>query len=219
MKTHDQLLEHMFMEGYLLDGGNKRVREYMDYQFCNGNTPRNVFHHDGHVHLATRRLKTDNILGQESFVLTMLPSRVSCHFDLYLVLIQPFIITLCHVLSPVFTQHDTAEVSTFLWIRNGRWATYQMLLSYVTQFFKQTCGIENLGCHGYRHMVVEIVRLFLGSEYEVDLENEEDMLADQCGHKKSTSIRHYANELDRINKVTSKNVGRSRMMSKAWFQV
>jgi hypothetical protein len=79
-----------------------------------------------------------------------------------------------------------------------------------------------LGPRDYRQIIVELARAYLGSEYELDLEDdeeEEDALAAQAGHRPTIRRKHYANEVGMLPSLTTDLFRRYGHVSEWWWRL
>jgi hypothetical protein len=79
-----------------------------------------------------------------------------------------------------------------------------------------------LGLRNYRQIIVEVARVYLGSEYEVhqdDIQDEEDALAEQAGHTIATRQAHYAPELGLLPALSSDLLLRYSRISEWWWRL
>jgi len=82
----------------------------------------------------------------------------------------------------------------YLWTRNGSALTPELMYTSIAdctaRYFDSPIGAQE-----YRQICVELGRVFIGSEYELRLE-ELDALASQAGHTINMAHFHYASEKD-----------------------
>ena len=91
------------------------------------------------------------------------------------------------------------------------------MYKHIEDYLKTYCGVD-ARIQVYRQLCVKIGRVFLGSEFELELD-ELDVLALQMGHTAKTARFHYANEVCHLPAMSSDLLLRYGRASEAWWKV
>jgi hypothetical protein len=189
-----------------------RISEFVEHKIRNSTRPRTSFY-DDHTHsiwLVTRRLKT----RQEAFIPLKCPPVVSKLLIKYLLLVRP---VETHIAYHVRGKEARTLYREYLWVQNCELLTRTTMYSLVPDFFHETLKTR-IGIHDYRQIAVEISRIFLGSEMEVEQE-ELDILAAQRGHTEDTARFKYASEAGHLPRLSSDLLLRFGRVSEKWWHV
>ena len=88
------------------------------------------------------------------------------------------------------------------------------MYNFFKTFIDTYCGVP-IGIHNYQQIVVEIGRVFLGSEFEID-EEEKDVLAEQASHSAHMAQLKYAAEVGHLPSMSSNLLFRYGHVSESW---
>ena len=91
------------------------------------------------------------------------------------------------------------------------------MYDFFRNFMMSYCGVQ-IGIHDYWQIAVEIGRVFLGSEFEVD-EEEKDVLAEQAGHSAHMAQLKYAAEVGHLPSMSSNLLLCYGHISELWWAV
>ncbi|PPR05282.1 hypothetical protein CVT26_011477 [Gymnopilus dilepis] len=214
MHLADDLMDRLLFLTYNTAGQTPRIRELLDYKYANGTRPREMFMDDGDLWFATRRLKTETQTGVESFQPMKLHPALTAYFKLYLALVRPVLIELGLFLKGETTRQIYSE---YLWVRGGERFKDRDAYDLIQRSFNEYCG-ASIGVQDYRQISIEIGRIFLGSEAEIE-DEELDALAAQAGHSLFMARWKYAPEVGRLPNMTSDVVLRFARASEKWWEV
>jgi len=194
--------------------------KFVSYRYANGLRGRNMFITGGSVWFATRRTKTENLTGREAFFPAKCYALLSKLLQLYLLLIRPLEMELSYY---VHGKESYLDYSEFLWMKNGKCLTPSMFYQAITDFLENSCGVQRTlhskpGIRAYRQFVVELGRVFLGCELDIEEEEEDDALALQMGHNLHRA-RTYAVEVGSLPNMSSDLLGRYEVVSERWWAV
>lgn len=215
MQRCNQFIWRLGFLGLATNGQPARISEFVEHKICNSHRPRTIFHHDKHIWMVIRRGKTENLVQRADF------RPVKCHpsftslYKQYILLLRP----LEAIFASVLWGPDSAQqYKQFLFMDLEKPITSDRYLKFFPQMTKQIFG-QHIGALDYRHLTVEISRIYLGRDFLVDLEDEDDILATQRGHKASTARWKYAPEENHLPSMTSDTLLRFGEASEAWWQL
>lgn len=210
----DVIVEKLALFAFLTAGQPPRVTEFIDDKYTNSTRPRNMFHDHDAIWLVTRRVKTENITQQETFIPIKCHPQLTKLFERYLLIVRPVEAELVHIIKGEAAYHTYKE---FLWTKSGDRMTSTDMYRSIKDFMSDYCDVD-IGAHDYRQIVVEIGRVFLGSEDEVNRETV-DVLAGQSGHTALMAQRKYALEVGHIPAMSSDLLLRYGHISESWWKV
>lgn len=215
MHLADSLTERLLFLTCNTIGQSPRIKELLDYTFVNGIRPREMFLDDSSViWLATRRLKTETQTGVEQFLPLKCHPELTDFFKKTLMLVRPVQVELGFVLQGATTRQIYSE---YLWVHSGGRLKDRNAYNLIRDFFSKYCGV-GLGVHDYRQVSIEIGRVFLGSEAEID-DEELDTTAAQAGHSLNMARWKYAPEIGKLPNTSSDVMLRFARASEKWWEI
>lgn len=195
-------------------GQLSRITEFVDHQLTNSIRGRGLFRDGKDIWIVTRRTKTEGVTGKESFIPIKCHPRLTRALEKYLLIIRPLEKELAYLLNG---KEAYQIYSRNLWIQGCKITTEDDMYGHIQDYLKTYCGVD-AGIQVYRQLCVEIGRVFLGSEFELELD-ELDVLALQMGHTAKTARVHYANEVCHLPAMSSDLLLRFGRASEAWWKV
>jgi Superfamily II DNA helicase len=202
---------------HCLPGQPSRISEFVEHKIRNSTRPRTFFRLHGSDWLVTRRVKYENLIRLDVFIPSKLPPELQALLDFYLLVVRPLEIDLARQLWGM----DVAVLyHEYLWLQ------YEKRMS--ENQFSRCFGLvsqELFRCdltpRPYRQIVVEIARIYLGSEYEIYLEDQEedDALAEQAGHSIRQRRGTYAQEIGLLPEISSDLLLRFGHVSEWWWRL
>lgn len=199
---------------HALPGQPSRGSEFVECKIRNSTRPRNLFRNHGSLWFVTRRVKYESLIRKEVFIPIKIPPELQELLEIYLLGIRPVEIDLARQLYGT-------EVATlyheYLYVQHGQKideSRFSQTLHMISRDYFG-CGMR---IRAYRHIVVAIARTYLGSEYEID-EDEDDALAEQSGHSGSTRRLHYAPEHGKLPALSSDIILRFGTVSEWWWRL
>ena len=181
---------------FFVNGQNTRIAEFVEHKLTNSTRPRTMFY-DDHSHsiwLVTRRLKTK----QEAFVPLKCPPAVTKLMAKYCLLVRP---VESHFAFHLRGSQARTLYLEYLWVQDCELLKKTTMYNMVPDFLEEEVN-ERIGIHDYRQIAVEISRVFLGSEMELEYE-ELDVLAAQRGHSTEMARFKYASEVGHLPRLSS----------------
>ena len=210
----DMINEKLALLSFFTAGQTPRVSEFVQHKFANSTQPRTVFRDHQSIWLATRRVKSENIIEKETFIPMKCHPELTKLLERYLLIVRPVEAELVKVVRSVKDYHTFTE---FMWTKECKpispEAMRKAILGFTTEYFDSPIGTQE-----YRQICVEIGRVFLGSEFEIRKEDM-DALASQAGHSIDMTRLRYAPEVGKIPSMSSDLLGRFSRVSEAWWQV
>jgi hypothetical protein len=215
MRKAGELNQLMANLHHMVPGQPSRIAELCDFRLRNGLRGRNIFYNHGDIWLITRRVKSETLVHHEDFVPVKLPPEL-CHlYTIYFLFIRPVEIDFARRLWGM----DVATVyHEYLYVMDGR-----RLLE--DRFYIQFKGFTELnfkcrlGVRGYRQSIVVVARAYLGTEYELEVEEEDDALIKQRGHGSMADRRCYGNQSRYLSTLSSDLMFRFGHMSEWWWRL
>jgi hypothetical protein len=116
----------------------------------------------------------------------------------YLLVIRPLEVEFARIL---WGKKVSVLYQEYLWVQMGHQVTEHHFGIALETMTKTYCGV-GLSPRPYRHIIIGIARVYLGSEYEID-EDEDDMLARQACHGPQMRIKTYAPEFGHLPCMSS----------------
>ena len=199
---------------FLTAGQTPRVTEFMDHKYTNSTRPRTIFRDEDGLWLTTRRTKTEQSSRKETFLPIKCHPLLTKYFEHYLLLVRPVESDLVHFLHGDDAYHVYKE---YMWTRAGKQMKATDMYDFFKTFMDTYCGVP-IGIHDYRQIAVEIGRVFLGSEFEID-EEEKDVLAEQAGHSAHMAQLKYAAEVGHLPSMSSDLLLCYGHVSESWWAV
>lgn len=208
----NQLLANLH---HTVPGQPSRVAELCDFRLRNGLRGRNIFYNHGDIWLITRRVKSETLVQHEEFIPVKLPPELCTLYKIYLVIIRPVEIDFARRLWG----DDAATLyHEYLYVMNGDRLFedhfYIQFKRWTGSYFK--CAI---GVRGYRQAVIVVARAYLGTEYELQLEEEDDALIKQRGHGSLADRRCYGVQSAYLTTLSSDLMFRFGHMSEWWWRL
>ena len=200
---------------HTVPGQPSRIAELCDFRLRNGLRGRNVFYNHGDIWLINRRVKSETLVQHEEFIPVKLPPELCELYKIYLVVIRPVEIDFARRLwgNKVATlYHEYLYVIDGARLLEERF--YVQFKHWTECYFK--CA---LGVRGYRQSVVVIARAYLGTEYELELEEEDDALIKQRGHGSLADRRCYGVQSAYLTTLSSDLMFRFGHMSEWWWRL
>jgi hypothetical protein len=215
----DSICEKLFLLVFFTVSQAPRISEIGDYKHTNSTRGRNMFNHDGAVWFLNRRVKYETLLRRESSIASKACQQVTALLQRFFLLVRPLEKELVHhmPLEPVEQRKAYQLYSEYMWVQSGEKMTAKDLRKSISSFLHTECGVE-IGPRSYRQICVEIGRVFLGSEVEMEAE-ELDLLAVQMGHSLQMARSHYASEVGRRPGMSSDLLLRYGRISEMWWEV
>ncbi|KAF8054082.1 hypothetical protein FPV67DRAFT_1442194, partial [Lyophyllum atratum] len=216
MKKAAEINRLLSVLAYLTAGQTPRMAEYVDHKIANSHRPRTVFLDLAVVWLVLRRTKWENLVRHDTFIPIKCHDLLSNFFARYLLFVRPVEIDFAHIIWP--DPEIRIMYEEFLWVEMGRRVTAEDFSKSLRNFLVASCGGVDAGGRDYRQLAVAIARTYLGSEFEID-EEEEDILSAQRGQDLFITRKHYAPELNHLPSLTSELLLRFARMSMMWHEV
>jgi hypothetical protein len=210
----DSVNEKLALLSFFTAGQTPRVSEFVQHKFANSTRPRTVLRDYQSIWLATRRVKSENIMEKETFIPMKCHPELTKLLERYLLIVRPVEAELVKVVRD--TEHYL-NFTEFLWTKDCKpispEAMRKAILQFTAKYFDSSIGTQE-----YRQICVEIGRVFLGSESEIRQEDI-DALASQAGHSIDMTRLRYAPEVGKIPTMSSDLLGRFARVSQAWWEV
>ncbi|KAK0221251.1 hypothetical protein EDD85DRAFT_779483, partial [Armillaria nabsnona] len=200
---------------YMVPGQVTRAMEFVDHKISNSTRPRTIFRNGTNVWLVIRRAKYENNIGKAVFIPSLVPPQLQRELERYLLLIRPLERVLSATVYGLSSIHIYDE---YLWVTFGKRITGDIFCKEFPHAMLKYCQCP-VGIHDYRQLVVQISRTYLGSENEMNDEEERDVFAAQRGHSVQTARRIYAPELGHLPSISSEALLRFASGSKDWWSV
>lgn len=200
---------------HTVPGQPSRIAELCDFRLRNGLRGRNVFYNHGDIWLITRRVKPETLVQHEEFIPVKLPPELCQLFKIYLLVIRPVEIDFARRL---WGQDVATLFHEYLYVMNGD----RLLEDHFYIQFKQwtECYFKcALGVRAYRQSVITVARAYLGTEYELELEEEDDALIKQRGHGALADRRCYGVQSAYLTTLSSDLMFRFGHMSEWWWRL
>ena len=201
-----------------LPGQPARASEFIEHKIRNSVRGRTFFRQHGADWLITRRVKSEYKSHHEAFLPSKIPPELQQLLDLYLLCVCPVETDFARRLwgdEVAILYHE------YLFVQYDIRMTEDQFSRNLARISREYFGCE-LGVRNYRHIAVEIARVYLGSEYEIlmeDGEEEGDAIAEQAGHGLGTRRRIYAPEIGMLPGVSSDLLLRFGHVSEWWWRL
>ncbi|KAJ7589730.1 hypothetical protein C8J56DRAFT_1076612 [Mycena floridula] len=199
---------------FTIPGQDPRAAEFTDHKISNSTRPRTLFMTGTELWTAVRRVKSENLMGRETFIPTWITPVLSKWILYYLTVVRPLERVLVHV---QYGSKVTQLMDEYLFVQHNQRMTDEVFRTIFPQLMHKYCHVS-LGIHDYRQVVVEISRLFLGTEQH-RAEEAFDAFAAQRGHTLQTSRTHYAPEFGQLSGMSSDQLLRFKSASSDWTTV
>jgi hypothetical protein len=197
---------------FFINGQNTRISEFVEHKHRNSTRPRTMMYddHSQSIWLVTRRTK--NL--QETFIPLKCSPVVTGLLAKYFLVVRP---VEAHIAFHVRGKEARALYREYMWVQNCELMQKSTMYNMVPEFFERTVD-DRIGIHDYRQIAVEISRIFLGSELEMDQEAI-DLVAAQRGHTEATARFKYASEAGHLPRLSSELLLRFGKISEKWWHV
>lgn len=200
---------------FFTNGQTSRISEFVEHKASNSHRPRTCFY-DDHIHalwMVVRRVKTETITKRESFIPFKCCPIATTLLLKYFTIVRP---VEAHLAFQMRGKEARTLYREFMWVQNCELMTKEQMYSMVPDHLETTVGYK-IGVHDYRQIAVEISRVFLGSEMEVEQE-ELDVLAAQRGHSADMSRFKYASEAGHLPRLATDLLLRFGRISEKWWE-
>ncbi len=200
--------------GFATNGQVPRVAEYVEHKIRNSHRPRTIFCSGSDIWMTIRRSKYENLVKSSDF------RPIKCHplftslLQRYLLLVRPLEVIFGSVLYGPSIAQDYRQ---FLFMNLGQRLDSDRYLQFIQSTTQKYFKAE-IGAREYRQLTVEIARVFIGSEFDID-SDDMAILALQRGHSLSTARRHYAPEDNHLPSMSSDRLLEFGHVSEAWWEV
>jgi hypothetical protein len=215
MRKAGELNQLMANLHHTVPGQPSRIAELCDFRLRNGLRGRNIFYNHGDIWLITRRVKPETLVQHEEFIPVKLPPELGQLYKLYLLIIRPVEIDLARRL---WGQDAATLYHEYLYVINGvrllEDQFYVQFKRWTEVYFKCLLGVR-----GYRQSVVVVARAYLGTEYELELEEEDDALIKQRGHGAMADRRCYGVQSAYLSTLSSDLMFRFGHISEWWWRL
>jgi len=223
MEKFEEINRMLSLLTFFLPGQPARGAEFIDYKICNSNRPRCVFlDEQGTIWIVVRRVKWENIAKREVFLPKKCPPELSNLLKMYLLIIRPVEIELSkriYSTEPGGARSAAHNYSTFLWVKNGEKVASNELTKHIATFLEEECGLKG-GVPSFRHISVEMSRIFFPPNYEDILEdNRARDAAKQRGHSYKMVLSGYALEADHLPELASDVLLNYGKISELWWRL
>lgn len=214
----NKICEKLFLLVFFTAGQAPRVSEIGDYKHANSTRGRNMFNHDGAVWFLNRRVKYETLLRRESSIASKASKPVTMLLQKFFLLVRPLEKELTYHLPLESSDREKARqiYTEYMWVQSGVKMTAMDLRKSISTFLQTECGVA-IGPRSYRQICVEIGRVYLGSEVEIEAE-ELDLLAVQMGHSLQMARSHYASEVGHQPGMSSDLLLRYGRIAEAWWE-
>ena len=200
---------------HTVPGQPSRIAELCDFRIRNGLRGRNIFYNHGDIWLITRKVKSESLVQHEEFIPVKLPPELCRLYITYLLIIRPVEINFARRL---WGQDAATLYHEYLYVMNGARLLeerfYVQFKEWTGDYFRCTIGVR-----GYRQSVITVARAYLGTEYELEVEEEDDALIKQRGHGSLADHRCYGVQSRYLTTLSSDLMFRFGRMSEWWWRL
>lgn len=210
----EQFEKKLAVYTFLTAGQPPRGTEFMDHKFANSTRARTTFFQQLTLWLVTRRTKMENRLRKEFFIPMKCHPQLTFLLTRYLLLLRPVETHLAYHLQGDSARHVYSE---YLWVHKGRRMVAEDLYRIFPEVMVKYCNFSG-GLRDYRQIAVEIGRIFLGTEADVQEEGG-DKIAAQTGHTLPVARAHYAVEYGTLPSLSTDAMRRFAKVSESWWAV
>jgi hypothetical protein len=199
----------------VIPGQPSQIVELCDFRLRNELRGRNIFYNHGNLWLIIQCVKPETLIQHEEFIPVKLPPELCQLYKIYLLII--------HLVEINFTQRlwgkqVTSLYHEYLYVINGQQLLepqfYIQFMCWTEQYFKCCLGVR-----GYHQSVVAVAHAYLGTEYELELEEEDDALIKQRSHGALADWHCYDIQLTYLTTLTSDLMFRFGHMSEWWWRL
>jgi hypothetical protein len=215
MRKAAELNQLMANLHHTVPGQPSRIAELCDFRIRNGLRGRNTFYNHNVMWLITRRVKSETLVKHEEFIPVKLPPELCQLFKIYLVIIRPVEIDFARRL---WGRDSASLYHEYLYVMNGaRLLEDQFYIQF--KRWSETYFKCALGVRAYRQSIIVVARAYLGTEYELELEEEDDALIKQRGHGAFADRRCYGVQSAYLTTLSSDLMFRFGHMSEWWWRL
>lgn len=201
--------------GFATPGQPVRASEFVDMKIRNSTRPRGYFRNNKETWFVTRRVKYENLIQKDGFFPIKLNPLFGKLLEVYLLGIRPLEEEFAWMLWGEQSYHLYNE---YLWVNMGKITTEEQFSNTLERMTRLYCGV-GLTVRPYRQLIIAVARTYLGSEFEIDEDDEDDLLAQQSNHSRQTRVRLYANEEGHLPCMSSDTLLRYGRVSEAWWRL
>ncbi|KAL0959517.1 hypothetical protein HGRIS_011228 [Hohenbuehelia grisea] len=184
-------------------GPGPRASEFVDYKLVNSHRARNIFVNQDKTYLCNRRVKNENQMNHEVFILMMAHPRLGDILRQYFIVIRPMEQELARI---AWSEEVGQLYDEFPWVQNGAVVTSAKLSDQLKTRMLEFCNINNAGAHNSHQLDVEFGRVYLGDDFvrkQSLQDQDQDILAQQRGHSLAVERQVYANEVNHLPGLSS----------------
>lgn len=211
----DALNEKLALFALFTAGATPRGTEFLEHKYANSTRGRNLFmDEDQALWIVARRTKIETQTRRETFIPKKCHPFLTTFLTKYFTLIRP---TECALIDYLKGPQAAIIYSEYMWVKSGAKMTETYFYSIMDNFLDKYCNVK-MNSRDYRQIHVELGRIFLGSEAEVD-DEQMDILAEQAGHSASMAQLKYASEIGQLPCMSSDLVLRFGRISEAWWEI
>lgn len=192
-----------------------RAAEWVDMKIKNSTRPRGYFRNNNESWFVTRRVKSENLLGKESFFPIKINPLLAELLEMYLLVIREVEKDFAWMLWGEECFHLYDE---YLWVQMGGVMNEKTFSTTLQRLTNLHCGV-GLSIRPYRQLIIAVARTYLGSEAEIEEDDEDDLLARQSNHSPYTRLRLYGNEDGHLPCLSSDTLLRYGRVSEAWWRL
>ena len=194
----DALSEKIALLAFFTAGQTPCVSEFIEHKYANSTRPRTMFRDGKSLWLATRRVKSETLVGKETFLPMKCHPELTRFLECYLLIIHPVEAELVKIVRGEMQYHVYKE---YLWTKGGERTTPKQMCASILKFNTDYCGVA-AGTRDYHQICVQMRRTFLGSKFEIRQE-EMDALSYQAGHSPTMARLKYATEVGQIASMST----------------
>ncbi|KIM38448.1 hypothetical protein M413DRAFT_75856, partial [Hebeloma cylindrosporum] len=209
----DAVNEKIALLVFLTAGQTPRVSEFIEHKYANSTRPRTFFRDGNDNWFVTRRTKVESRKEKDSFSPIKCYPRLTNITDTYFLVVRPVEAELIKITHGE-TQYQV--YSEYMWTKAGSRVTPEQMRKSILQFNTKYCDVT-MGIKDYRQIGVEMVRTFIGSEFEMR-EEDLDTLAAQANHTLHMTRLRYAPEEGKLPSMSSDLLLRFGRASEAWWE-
>ncbi|KJA17084.1 hypothetical protein HYPSUDRAFT_146917, partial [Hypholoma sublateritium FD-334 SS-4] len=211
----DVLTEKLALFTLFTAGASPRMTEFVEHKYANSTRGRNLFmDEDQQLWIVNRRTKVETQTKRETFLPKKCHPLLTTFLIKYFTLIRP---TECALVDYIKGPQAAIIYSEYMWVKGGTHLSETYFYSLMENFLDKYCNVK-MNSRDYRQVHVEIGRIFLGSEAEID-EEQVDVLAEQAGHSSKMAQLNYASEVGHLPCMSSDLLLRYGRISEAWWEI
>ncbi|KAG6848431.1 hypothetical protein H0H93_000226 [Arthromyces matolae] len=216
VKKSAQIVELLAALHHTVPGQPCRIAELCDFRIRNGLRGRNIFRSHDADWFVTRRVKSETLVQHEEFVPVKLPPEFTSLLHRYLLLIRPVEILFARI---IWNDSVANLYNEYLYVKNGKRLMEDVFYGEFKNITEKYFQVR-IGARGYRQMVITLARAYLGSEYELDVEEEQtDSLIEQRNHGAAADRRCYGIQSQYLHTISSDVMFRFGRISEYWWRL